>query len=128
MTQELAMHLFELADVPRMDDDRFLKSVIANSARDFLRAYCVKSNREEPLSDEEVSTNTDDTDLLLEQLLSQLTPAQRMVTEIFYGLKSKKSVRVRTISEITGYSRGEVTQLLRSGLEKLRNSGSKRSR
>ena len=63
----------------------------------------------------------DDIRLLYEKLESELTPRERLVLKMRYGLYNQEEYTQREIAEQLGISRSYVSRIEKSAIEKLRN-------
>ena len=63
----------------------------------------------------------DDIRLLYEKLESELTPRERLVLKMRYGLYNQEEYTQREIAEHLGISRSYVSRIEKSAIEKLRN-------
>lgn len=62
----------------------------------------------------------DDIKLLYEKLESVLTPRERLVLKMRYGLYNQEEYTQREISKLLGISRSYVSRIEKSAIEKLR--------
>lgn len=131
MESIIVVHIAELCLEPTqfelLNKPAYLATVSRNAAMDYIRVLLRQRNRTAILSDyhELPAQELDiDSQIWLEQALSALSPAQLRVITIYFGLDGLPPVQWnRRIAKLTGYTSGQVGQLLRSAMETLKKAG-----
>ena|ERR1035441_4678537 len=117
LIQTMWLHFLEINDDKRLEDYPFRRTCLLNCARNWFRKYCRETNRYTEIYDCDAITESDDSNILYNEVMDLLTPQERTVMEIYFGINGNKSIRIQTIATMTKITQRRVRELISTSFE-----------
>lgn len=122
LIQTIWLKLLQIQDDKRLIDYSFRRTVMLNAARNWFKQFCRISNRNVELKEYHAQTESNDSKILLDQIMYLMPSEQQTIFKLYYGLEGKKKTkRPQTIATLTGIKQSKVIELISDMFETLKS-------